>query len=344
VARRPIALLHAGLVTSVGLSAPATCAAIRAGVTNHGETRFANSDGDWILGARVPLEEPWRGSAKLVQMLKLAVEECLEPFGSADSQTLPLILCVAEKERSGRLDGLDEELLEELQAELGFVFHPELSSVVAYGRVGVSVALSRARELIHEHGIERVLIASTDSLLLAPTILALNADGRLLSADNSNGFIPGEAAGAIMVGRAGGPGAELWCIGLGFAEEPAPISSDEPLRAEGLTQAIKRSLDDAGLEMHQLDFRITDNSGEQYYFKEASLALTRTLRKRKATFDIWHPADCIGETGSAIGVVVLAVALAASRKSYAAGRTILVHTGSDRGQRAAATLWYGEAV
>jgi 3-oxoacyl-[acyl-carrier-protein] synthase-1 len=89
-----------------------------------------------------------------------------------------------------------------------------------------------------------------------------------------------------------------------------------------------------------MDFRITDNSGEQYYFKEAALALSRTLRTRKEEFDIWHPADCIGEVGAAIGTAILAKALAACRNAYTRGNNILVHSGNDAGRRTAGVLCY----
>jgi 3-oxoacyl-[acyl-carrier-protein] synthase-1 len=185
-----------------------------------------------------------------------------------------------------------------------------------------------------------VLVAAADSLLVGPTLMGFEAEGRLLTPQNSDGFVPGEAAGAVMMARTPGAGAHLDCLGIGFGVEPSATNPDAPLRAHGLTLAIKQSLADAGCAMQDLDFRITDNSGEQYYFKEAALALSRTLRQRKEEFDIWHPADCIGEVGAAIGVATLAVALAASRKSYALGPNMLCHLGSDIGERAAAILRY----
>ena len=50
---------------------------------------------------------------------------------------------------------------------------------------------------------------------------------------------------------------------------------------------------------------------------------------------MWHPADCIGETGAASLPGMLAVALVAARKGYAAGDPVLVHSGNDDGRRAA---------
>jgi len=63
--------------------------------------------------------------------------------------------------------------------------------------------------------------------------------------------------------------------------------------------------------------------------------LSRTLRRRKEEFDLWHPAECIGEVGSAIGPAMIAVAEAATRKAYAPGPTVLLHAANDAGQRAA---------
>jgi 3-oxoacyl-[acyl-carrier-protein] synthase-1 len=337
---QPLAIVNVGLVTSVGLSAPAACAAIRAAITNHTETRFMHA-GDWLRAAQVPLEQPSRGRAKLAQMAHLAIEECV---GDVEPGTLPLVLCVAEGERPGRLDGLDEHLFAEIERELGSTFHPDLSAIVAQGRISAAIALAHARRLIYESGVPRVLVAATDSLLSGPTLAGFDAAGRLLTRRNSNGFIPGEAAGAVLVARDAGRAPCLICEGMGFAQESATIRSEEPLRADGLTQAIKLALADAGCELHELDFRITDISGEQYYFKEAALAESRVMRKRKEHFDIWHPADCIGETGAAIGVVALAVALIACLRGYAIGPNILFHSGSDAGRRAAAVLRYEGAA
>ena len=134
------------------------------------------------------------------------------------------------------------------------------------------------------------------------------------------------------------------CTGIGFGVESAPIGSGEPLRAEGLTQAIKACLADAGCQMHDVDFRITDLSGEHYYFKEAALALSRTLRQRKEEFDIWHPAECTGEIGAAAGITVIALAQAAAEKGYAKGPRVMAHWANDGGQRCAALFEQGSAM
>jgi 3-oxoacyl-[acyl-carrier-protein] synthase I len=335
---QPIAIKSTGLVTSVGLSAPASCAAIRAKVSNATETRFMGSDGEWIMAHQVPLEQPWRGRTKLAKMAAMTIAECLDAIPREVWPSIPLLLCVAERERPGRLDGLDDQLLLDIEQELGLPFAAE-SAIIPHGRVSVAIALVEARKLLLAGKTPQVLIAATDSLLTWQTLSVYEQDDRLLTARNSNGFIPGEGAGALLIGRPVGK-AELLCAAIGFGIEKAHIDSGDPLRADGLTTAIRGVLTDACCEMHDLDYRITDLSGEQYYFKEAALALGRILRRRKEDFDIWHPAESIGESGAAVGVAILAVVSAACHKAYTVGPNILVHFANDSGRRAALALHF----
>ncbi len=333
-----LSVLASGMVTGVGLNAPATCAAIRAALDNFEETRFMDKGGEWIIGCQVPLEQPWRGRKKLLHLVVPAIQECLSEFKKIPPEHIPIFLCVAEKERPGRLAGLDAEFFEEVQTELGLRFHPE-STLIAGGHVGGVLAVKKARDLIYNQRAPMCLIAGVDSFLVGPTLAAYEEKDRLMTSKNSNGFIPGEAGCAVMLGPSNfTPKAQLFCLGIGFGKEKATIDSEEPLRADGLVAAFKAVLNDSGCTMDDVDFRITDISGEQYHFKEASLAASRTIRNLKPEFDLWHPADCIGEVGAAIVPCVFGVALAATRKNYLLGKGMLCHFGNDSGERAAMIL------
>src|SRR4030095_3941860 len=336
---QPLTVRRTGLVTSVGRSAPATCAAIRSKLTNPTETRFIDKAGERIVGHAVALDQSLRGLGKLAYMAAMVADECLIDVPRETCERIPVLLCVAERDRPGRLDGLDDRFLIEVCALLnGARFSPD-SRVVPHGRVSVAVALLHARQLLYRSPAPAVLIVAADSLLTWPTLKTFEEHERLLANRNSNGFVPGEAASALLVSRsAAGPHLEI--VGLGFATEPATIEKEEPLRGIGLSLAIDQALQDAGCEMHNMDFRITDISGEQYYFKEAAIATSRTLKQRKEEFDIWQPAECIGEVGSAIGPAMLAVAEASGRKAYAPGPAMLVHGANDDGQRAAIVARY----
>jgi len=161
----------------------------------------------------------------------------------------------------------------------------------------------------------------------------------LLTSNNSNGFIAGEAGAALVVEPVSvGQGDQLVCVGLGFGVEEAHIYSEEPLRGKGLSEAIKKSLDDAGCGESILDFKMTDLSGEQYYFKEASLAFSRLDRTKREGFDVWHPADCVGEAGSTAGIVMIAVLKMACEKKYSKGDNILTHVANNDGKRSSMIL------
>jgi len=339
---KPVAILASGMVTAVGLNAPASCAAIRCAIDNFTETRFMDKGGEWIMGAQVPLEQPWRGLPKLVHMVVPAINECREWLSTVETNMpatdVPLLLCVAEKERPGRLEGLDDELFEEIQRHMKLRFHPR-STVIPKGRVAGALAMELARRLIYEENVPYCIIAGTDTFLVAQTLAAYEEKSRLLTSENSNGFIPGEAGAAILVGRPRNNGQpELLCLGIGHGTEKATIDSEEPLRGDGLVQAFKSAFAEAGCIINDLDFRITDSNGEQYWFKEATLALDRILRKRQELFEIWHPVDCLGEVGASIVPCALAIALRSMQREYAFGHGPLCHFGSDGTERMALVL------
>lgn len=333
-----IAIYSSGMVTGVGLDAPSCCAAIRAGITGFVETRFM-FDGEWLQGCPVALDEPWRGVEKLERLVAAAIGECLQSPDSPAAGEVPLLLCMAEPDRPGRYAGLGDGLLRAVEKRLGLVFHPE-SRVIAGGRVGGVQALDRSRDLLRD-GRPACILAGVDSFLTSATLAAYAARRRLATAANSDGFIPGEAAAAVLVGpvrRQQEP--QLMCLGLGFGTEPSPIGAETPLRGEGMVAAVRAAFADGRCGYDGIDYRITDNTGEAYGFKESALAIARTLRDLKSEFEIWHPGDCVGEIGAATVPTILAIALAASAKGYAPGAGALCHLAGDDGARAALVLHY----
>ena len=329
----PLAVLGVGLVSGVGLTADESCAAIRCGINNFQDTRFIGSNGGWLVGSAVELEEPWRGLTKLAKMAAHAIGEC---FAAADEkpERIPVLVCIAEPERPGRFEGLPH-VLQDIERELGIRLHPH-SRLIEQGRVGGAVALLEARQMLAAGRNARVIVAGVDTFLTGATLAAYDREDRLLRRDNSNGFIPGEAAGALLLAawQEGSP-ASLLVRGLGFAREPAPLGSGKPLRAEGLVQAIRAALSESNVALKDCDHRIADMNGEQYRFREAALAITRLLRDRKVLFSLWHPADCIGEVGAATLPAMLAKLFHGGRKDYLPGPIFLGHLGNDDDKRAA---------
>ncbi len=334
---QPVEIRASGMVTGVGLTAPSACAAIRAGIARFTETRFM-FDGEWLPGCEVPLEKPWRGREKLLRMATMAVGECLSASEYPLGQDVPIIVCLPELSRPGRIEGLDERFLGHLRDRLGLGPSPIRPGLINLGRPSVAYGIHEAGKLLAK-GAPACVIAGVDTILTGATLAAYHNQERLKTEENSNGFIPGEAASAILVAPPRRDGQKkLLCLGVGMGAEPAPIDSEEPLRAEGLFQAIREAMRVGNCSFNDVDFRITDVNGEHYGFKEASLALTRTMRILKERFEIWHPVECIGEVGAAIGPLILGVALSAARRGYGHGPGVLCHFSSDGADRAAMIL------
>ena len=328
------------MLTGVGPDGPTSCAAIRCGLNNFRETSFVDKSGEWIIASEVPLEEPWCGPEKLGRMLASVIAETFKADDALLPAETPVIMCFSERERPGRLEDLNDRIIEAAQRHLEFPLSAA-SMTITQGRVGAVVALREARTLLYEHESPAVIICAVDSYLSAHTLNAYIDKQRLLTADNTNGFIPGEAAAAIIVRRAtASEERHLLVLGIGFGVEKATVDSEEPLRADGLVEAINSSLAEARTDVGGLDFRITDVTGERYGFKEASLAVSRILRTRKEEFDFWHATDCVGETGAAAGPIALNYAWHASKEDYSKGKSILCHFGNDDGKRAAVVMAY----
>lgn len=330
---QPLAITATGLVTSVGLGATSTCAAVRCGIDNFQETLFRDDMGEWIRAAEVPLSYHPSHKAKLTNLLNIAVAEVLEAHGD-QARGIPVLLILPRPERPGNSVDVRQSLVDGLEIRFGAALHLQ-PEIIEQGKSGLAVALSLARQLIYGKGHPAVLVASVDSLLSEASLASLLADDRLLTTANSDGFLPGEAAAALIVTRpVTTDQRHTLIVGLGQSKESAHIGSGLPLRAEHLKRVIQFALGEARMSMHSVHFRVSDVSGEQYGFKEACLALQRVLHTPKPEMDLWHPADCIGEVGAPAGMVALIIADAAFKKNYAPGPTALCHVSDDAGDRA----------
>ena len=328
-------IVSVGMVTAVGLDAPSACAAMRAGVDGFQETRFAAPKGQWLLGAPVPLPRGWVGEKRMAHLAAGAVSEVFESFEAARGQTA-LILCVAEEGRPGRPVSDYAALLRRV-AEIVEVDPHSRSRIIAHGRPSGHVALDHARKLLAAGEAPYVMVVGVDSYLTADSIGHYLEQRRLLTADNPNGFIPGEAAAAVLC-MSRGPGLRL--MGLGLAREAAFIYNphDLPLQGEGMISAYRSALGESGLGMHEVGYRIADLIGEHYWFKQSTLAITRTTRAYRDFIDLWSPAESVGPVGSAVVPMILGMAFVAAKKGYAAGDTVLVESSNDTGACAAAVF------
>ncbi|WFP75852.1 3-oxoacyl-ACP synthase [Mesorhizobium sp. WSM4906] len=325
-----------GMVTAVGLDAPSACAAMRARLDGFQETRFVGSGGGWLVGAPVPLPRNWIGEKRMAHLAAGAICEAFASVPQARGKTA-LILCLAEQDRPGR-PVQDNSVLLRLIAEIVEVEPHTRSRIVAHGRPSAHVALEYARKLIGAGEVPYVMIAGVDSYLTLPAIAHYLNQRRLLTPDNPNGFVPGEAAAAVLCTQSKRGGFRLF--GLGLSREAASIynAEDLPLRGDGMTAAYSAAFGETGIEMNRLGYRIADLIGEQYWFKQSALASLRLLRGRHDFQDIWSPGESLGNVGAAVGPLMIGMAWTAAQKGYAAGNPVLVEASNDAGACGAAVL------
>lgn len=331
----PLHIRACGMVTAVGLDAASSCAAMRARLDGFAETRFLGPGGAWLVGGAVPLPRNWIGRKRMVHLAAGAVVDALKAAPEAD---LALILCLAEETRPGRPIPDPAAFLRDLAEITGVPAHAQ---VVAHGRPSGFVALDRARKLLADGAASHVLILGVDSFLTVAAIAHYIAAERILGPGNANGFIPGEAAAAVIVGPAG----PLRLTGVGLAREQAFIYNglDEdslhlPLRGDGMTAAYAQALDAANVDLAHVEYRIGDLIGEQYFFKQSALAHMRLERGRKEFQDLWSPAENLGNIGAAVVPAMIGMALKAAEKGYAPGSPVLIEASGDDGACGAAVL------
>lgn len=336
-----LCVLASGMVTPLGYNGPASLAALRAGISAVQATGWVDHEsGRRLRGARTSLPHGSEGLEKVADLLAPAIDECLRAAAPEPPQAIPWLVATAAPQRPGRVPGLDEHLLDEVQARLGLVRHPA-SHTFAADQTGGMLALLQAQRLLAEGHARRVVVAGVDSYLREDTLRAYLKRRRLMSESNSNGFFPGEAGTAVLVAQGapaaqGAEGAALAITGWGQGQEPAPIEGTQPLQARGLSEAARAALDDAGVTMRDIAFRLTDLSGEHYKFKEAMIVALRLDRgPRDEPLDLWHPVEYLGEVGAAVLPCLLGWAQHAFAHGYAPGPRALCHVGNDAGQRAA---------
>jgi 3-oxoacyl-[acyl-carrier-protein] synthase-1 len=333
-------VVSTGMACSVGLSAAAACAAMRAGIAKFDALPYHDNQGEPIIGASVPGLEPGvKRERRLIEILGLALVDCLGEKPAVPPSQVPLLVGLAEEGRPGGGAAMADTILADVQAKLGWKFHPTLSRAIPKGHTAGLEALRMVRELFQDPGIPACLVCGVDSYINANTLRWLDQNWRLKTPANPHGLIPGEAAAAVLLQRASVDGAAVEVIGLGFGKETAHVLSEEPLLGLGLTDAARAALAEAKLGFHEMDWRISDVNGEQYGFKELPLVEGRLVRVvRKEAQPLWHCADSIGDSGAAAGVAQLVVADRAFRKGYAPGETAICLSSSVPGDRAAAVV------
>jgi 3-oxoacyl-[acyl-carrier-protein] synthase-1 len=318
-----------------------SCTAIRAGVSGYRETDFFHDIEplEPVIGAAVP--KTWSRDEesvdRVVAMAADAITECLTTVDTGSAPPL-LLLGWRESHRAELEITGGANILRVIQDRVGVRFHPR-SGIIPSGNAAAFMGLSIAAELIESGAAPLCLVGGVDSYLNTFDITYYESNFRLLGPAVARGFVPGEGAAFVAVTdeRRLSAAASLAICGVGVAQEDADVTalSDGHPTGRGMVRALQAAESNSGICESQIAFRISDLNGESYRGIESMLAQSRFYRTRRERLDIWHPADCIGETGAGVGALLLIVAEHAMRKGYAPGTTAMCECSADAGLRTA---------
>jgi len=245
--------------------------------------------------------------------------------------------------RPGRPDELDANLRAALLRHFPDRFHGV--ATFSSGHAAGLLAADAACRKIAQGAFDACVVAGVDSYLAPSSLTWLEENEQLHGAgvlNNAWGFIPGEAAGAIILMERGSidrlgltPLAHLLSVGTAF--EPNGIKSRSVCIGEGLTAAFRQAVAAVPSGAKVTDM-FCDMNGETYRANEFGFACLRTKEWFESPSDFVAPADCWGDISAASGPLGVLLAATTFAKTDSKGAYAMVWASSESGERAAAVL------
>ena len=346
-----VVIVGAGMLTSVGVSAQETAASVRAASARFVETHIYDRELQPFVLAEVPddalpkLADPLLRIPGLTsrerRMLRIAsrpLRECLTPLAKHPQ---PIGLCLALPERETLKPINRSEFLNHFAVQMDGAFDPRGSDASHVGRAGGFLAIGQAVLTIQSGLAEFIIVGGVETYRDLYVLATLDSEQRVKSSDNWDGFIPGEAAGFLLLAKAPAAAARnlpvlarVTPMATGF--ETGHLYSAEPYRGDGLASTFQQ-LVSRGVVDRPIREVYTSMTGESHWAKEWGVAFMRNRAAFQEGHGMHHPADCFGETGAASGPILVGLA-ALGIKGHYRGSPALAYGSSDHGARAAVII------
>jgi 3-oxoacyl-[acyl-carrier-protein] synthase I len=339
--RGKLAVTGVGSVTPVGLTAPSSTAAMRAGISRIGDLpgfTVPNAKGEPqpATGAQVPTVPGNRqGPARLLRLAEQALREAVTDARLSQKQRCALFVGTPGPNPARRTLSYTSVLLQGLEGALAGMVGAARVHLFETGRASALQALRMAANaLTTENPPDAVIVGGVDSLISSLTLSFLQSKGRLREGKKSTGILPGEGAGFLVLEtleRAARRGATILATVEAAAGGVDMTPADKPNRAVVLGRVL-RSVADKLTDPAMLI--ISDLNGERHRAYEWMFASTRAPFYHSGT-PHWLPSESIGDAGAATGAIDSVWAVTALRRGYAGGSEALVWGASDEGPREA---------
>jgi 3-oxoacyl-[acyl-carrier-protein] synthase-1 len=351
-------VLRTGMVTAVGLGAAQTFTSVQSGVAAFNESSVHDSGFQPIVMALLPedalpalapaVEEVKGLTSRQRRLLRLATpafQEVLDGLAAAGiGERTPLFLATPER-HPDLAAPIGAQFLDHLAAQLeplGVRFDRARSRCVATGRAGGLLAMAEALKFLESGAGDHALAGGVDSFLDLMLLATLDRDKRIKGPRVMDGFIPGEGAGVVLLGRPGaapvaGLDPMVRILGVGVGTEPGHRYSKDTYRGDGLAAAFTAALKQGGKLRAPVATMFAGLNGESFGAKEYGVASLRSSEALSPTVAVEHPVDCFGDLGAALGPIMVGLA-AEGLKLQRYEAPALVWCSSDGPERAVALL------
>ncbi|VAW90334.1 hypothetical protein MNBD_GAMMA17-1023, partial [hydrothermal vent metagenome] len=177
-------------------------------------------------------------------------------------------------------------------------------------------AIEAAIQLIEQGVAPFVVVGAVDSYLDHFLLKTLDSENRVLAEGIMNGFAPGEGA-AFMVIQAATDECKIKLHPPGIAEEAGHRYSTETYQGDGLAEAVTEAL--SPLAGEQIKTVLAGFNGEHFNAKEWGVSTIRNSQGIASEHEMAHPADSLGDTGAALGLILVQLAVIGLEKGYYKG-------------------------
>jgi 3-oxoacyl-[acyl-carrier-protein] synthase I len=357
---------NVGIVTSLGHDAPNSCAAARAGLNRQSPLDVKNFaaeekwEGGLIYGHCVPaIGRGFVGVGKVLVLGEAALRDLLNRIGAntLNSARTGLFLLLSDSfvvtrarraQASANIAGgdvaLDGKLITATLLErVGLSIGTSSCHVTHGGHAEFLRLLEAACRTLVEKRYDQCIVGAIDSNV-EPAYLEAAAELLMLRTEAyPAGFIPGEAAGFLLIQRQSQPSATPTQVRIGalaIADEGGTYLDEVKPSGRKLAEVIQRAFAARGTNREGLPGAIIgDLNGWEVPAADWGNAVIRLLPGLDiAGTPVWLPAASFGETGAASGVLAIAMATEAFRRGYAPGDSLGIWLASISGLRGALVL------
>lgn len=346
-----IAIVRVGMTSALGLSALQSAASVRAGLSGYRQSSILDDDEERITMAFVPEEDlpelspSLHGAGlsarktRMVRLAGLALPDCVSEERWLDRT--PMFLAVPDA-HPGLMFSMTPDFLQRVSEQSSILFDLKGSRLYPHGRAGGFLALRDALVHLRAGKADRVIVGGVDSFVDLMLLATLVQEKRVRALGIFDGFTPGEGAAFALLMRAESAlrdGREILALvdEAACADEPGHRYSDVPYHAEALDLAIGQVFAAGSSSLIPVQTIYSGFNGEHFSSKEWAVASLRHRSRVAEHARIEHPADCLGDTGAALGPMMMVLAtLGIARKVRRA--PCLLWCSSDKAERGAALL------